>query len=122
MTIKRITICLVAVGLVGTLPAAAQSLTGTIQGTVVDQQGGALPGVTVSAFGKGAPRCLTPARPGCKGRIGPRPGNHRVFGAVFVIGSMVRRIIVSERGALESSSRASRPRTRIVMRLAPVAG
>ena len=38
-----------ALALIAALPAQAQITTGSIQGQVVDQQGGALPGVTVSA-------------------------------------------------------------------------
>jgi hypothetical protein len=34
------------------LPLAAQSLTGTITGTIKDEQGGVLPGVTVTLTGK----------------------------------------------------------------------
>lgn len=44
-------------------PAAAQTLTGTITGRVVDQQGGALPGTTVTVTGKtGAQTQVTDAR------------------------------------------------------------
>src|SRR5258706_7532256 len=44
-------------------PAAAQSLTGTITGRVLDQQGGALPGTTVTVTGKtGAQTQVTDAR------------------------------------------------------------
>jgi len=59
MTLKRLTICLAALLLAATVPAAAQSLTGTIEGTIVDEQGGALPGVMVSAEGKAATRTTT---------------------------------------------------------------
>ena len=38
--------------LVAALPLAAQSLTGTVAGTVKDEQGGVLPGVTVTLTGK----------------------------------------------------------------------
>ena len=38
--------------LLSAAPLAAQSLTGSITGTVRDQQGGVLPGVTVSLTGK----------------------------------------------------------------------
>jgi carboxypeptidase family protein/TonB-dependent receptor-like protein len=36
--------------------ASAQSFTGTVSGVVTDEQGGALPGATVTLSGKGAPR------------------------------------------------------------------
>ena len=38
--------------LVAAVPLAAQSLTGTITGVVKDEQGGVLPGVTVTLTGK----------------------------------------------------------------------
>ncbi len=41
------------------LPALAQSLTGTIAGTIKDEQGGALPGVTVTLVGKTGSRTAT---------------------------------------------------------------
>src|SRR4029079_10101311 len=45
------------------LPLHAQSLTGTITGRVLDQQGGALPGATVTATGKtGSQTQVTDAR------------------------------------------------------------
>ena len=49
MTISKVVraaACLVAV-LISAWPAAAQVTTGTMVGTVVDQQGGAIPGATV---------------------------------------------------------------------------
>src|SRR5687768_15079031 len=59
-------------------------------------------------------------------RLYPKPGmlTHISRGmdnmpAVFVNGSIVSRIIVSERGALVSRSRASNPIMRTVIRLAP---
>jgi hypothetical protein len=45
--------------LVAALPVAAQSLTGTVAGTVKDEQGGVLPGVTVTLIGKTGNRATT---------------------------------------------------------------
>ncbi len=72
MTLKRLTLCLAALFLAATVPAAAQSLTGNIEGTIVDEQGGALPGVTVTALGKGAPRTTTTDAAGRYRFLGPR--------------------------------------------------
>ena len=44
---------------VAALPLAAQSLTGTVAGTVKDEQGGVLPGVTVTLAGKTGARTIT---------------------------------------------------------------
>jgi hypothetical protein len=41
------------------LPLAAQSLTGTVAGTIRDEQGGVLPGVTVTLAGKTGTRAVT---------------------------------------------------------------
>jgi hypothetical protein len=45
-------VALLAAIAAGALPAAAQTLTGSITGTVTDEQGGVLPGVTVSLTGR----------------------------------------------------------------------
>ncbi len=45
--------------LVAALPVAAQSLVGTVAGTVKDEQGGVLPGVTVTLIGKTGSRATT---------------------------------------------------------------
>ncbi|HYN02428.1 MAG TPA: TonB-dependent receptor [Vicinamibacteria bacterium] len=45
--------------LVAALPVAAQSLTGTVAGVVKDDQGGVLPGVTVTLIGKTGNRATT---------------------------------------------------------------
>src|SRR4029079_1666723 len=52
MTRRLLMFCRLVLAVVGaacfTAPAAAQSVTGSIQGTVVDQSGAVLPGVTVT--------------------------------------------------------------------------
>jgi hypothetical protein len=65
MTIKRTVAWLAALLLVAALPAGAQSLTGTISGTIFDEGGGALPGVTVTMTGKvGSRTAVTDAQGG----------------------------------------------------------
>src|SRR3954453_6284040 len=65
---RRMSICSVAVaalllGLLAGTGADAQTLTGTITGRVADQQGGVLPGVTVTITGKtGSQTQVTDAR------------------------------------------------------------
>jgi hypothetical protein len=54
-----LTLALVAALALAALPAAAQQLTGNIYGSVTDEQGGRLPGVTVTLTGIGAPRTQT---------------------------------------------------------------
>jgi hypothetical protein len=50
---RRITIGLIALAfLAASIPVLAQTLTGTIEGVVKDEQGGALPGVSVTLTGK----------------------------------------------------------------------
>jgi hypothetical protein len=55
----RKTLILALLLLAAALPLAAQSLTGTVTGTVKDDQGGVLPGVTVSLLGKTGSRSTT---------------------------------------------------------------
>jgi hypothetical protein len=47
MASQRLALCLLALLMTG-LPAAAQSTTGSIQGIVRDNQGGVIPGATVT--------------------------------------------------------------------------
>ncbi len=61
---RRILMVVLSV-LVAALPLAAQSLTGTVTGVVQDQQGGVLPGVTVTLSGKtGSRTAVTDAEGG----------------------------------------------------------
>jgi hypothetical protein len=55
----RKTLVLALLLLIATLPVAAQSLTGIVTGTVLDDQGGVLPGATVTLVGKAGSRSTT---------------------------------------------------------------
>ena len=56
--------------LVAALPVAAQSLVGTVAGTVKDEQGGVLPGVTITLAGK----------TGSRSAVTDAEGNYRFVG------------------------------------------
>ena len=58
--------------------ASAQSFTGTVSGTVTDEQGSALPGATVTLTGKGAPRTTTTDAKGEYRFTAVDPGNYTV--------------------------------------------
>ena len=58
--------------------AGAQSFTGTVSGTVTDQQGAALPGATVTLVGKGAPRTTVSDGKGEYRFTAVDPGNYSV--------------------------------------------
>jgi hypothetical protein len=64
--------------LLAAAPLAAQSLTGTISGTVTDEQGGALPGVTVTLTGKTGSKTLTTPASGAYRFVGLDPGSYSV--------------------------------------------
>jgi hypothetical protein len=59
-------------------PAAAQLQTGDLYGTVVDQQGQALPGVTVTLTGIGSPQVQTTAADGEFRFLGLYPGSYKL--------------------------------------------
>jgi hypothetical protein len=59
-------------------PAAAQSLTGTVSGTVKDEQGGALPGVTVTLTGRTGNKTATTETSGTYRFVGLDPGAYSV--------------------------------------------
>src|SRR5438045_8506141 len=60
------------------VPAAAQSLTGVITGTVKDEQGGALPGVTVTLEGKTGTKTATTDAGGAYRFVALDPGSYAV--------------------------------------------
>src|SRR5512137_853666 len=60
------------------LPLAAQSLTGTVTGVVKDEQGGVLPGVTVTLTGKTGSRTATTDAEGAYRFAGLDPGTYSV--------------------------------------------
>ena len=71
-------VLLAAVGVAG--PALAQSVLGTIRGTVLDPQGGAVPGATVLITDEstGVPRTVTTNAQGRYEAVNLRPGSYRV--------------------------------------------
>jgi outer membrane receptor protein involved in Fe transport len=68
--------------LLAALPLAAQSLTGTITGTVKDEQGGVLPGVTVTLAGKTGTRTVVTDAEGGYRFAGLDPGTYSVTAAL----------------------------------------
>ena len=61
------------------VPASAQSLTGTVSGTVKDEQGGALPGVTVTLTGKTGAKTTTTGTAGEYRFVALDPGTYSVL-------------------------------------------
>jgi hypothetical protein len=68
--------------LLAALPLAAQSLTGTITGTVKDEQGGVLPGVTLTLTGKTGARTAVSDTEGNYRFVGLDPGTYTVTAAL----------------------------------------
>jgi hypothetical protein len=68
----------VAVVLAAAVPLAAQSLTGTVAGTITDEQGGALPGVTVTLTGKTGSKTATTEANGTYRFVALDPGSYSV--------------------------------------------
>jgi hypothetical protein len=64
--------------LLAALPLAAQSVTGTVTGTVKDEQGGVLPGVTVTLTGKTGSRTAVTDTEGAYRFAGLDPGTYSV--------------------------------------------
>ena len=63
---------------VSAVPAAAQSLTGVVTGTIKDEQGGALPGVAVTLTGKTGSKTTTTEQNGTYRFVGLEPGTYSV--------------------------------------------
>jgi hypothetical protein len=78
MNPKRITVVLAVLALAATVPAVAQTLTGTVQGRIVDEQGGALPGATVTATGATGSRTVTTGPDGSYRFLGLNPGTYSI--------------------------------------------
>src|SRR5258705_9661569 len=57
ITVKTVFVSLVALSVLASIPAHAQTEMGSLRGYVKDEQGGVLPGVTVTATG---PQILSP--------------------------------------------------------------
>ena len=74
----RTTIVLILLVLTAPLPIAAQSLTGTVTGTIKDEQGGVLPGVTVTLTGKTGARTGVTDSEGAFRFAGVEPGTYSV--------------------------------------------
>ena len=71
-------VAVLALGAFGALPATAQLQTGDLVGTARDEQGGALPGVTITLTGIGAPRVQTTNENGSFRFIGLFPGIYQL--------------------------------------------
>src|SRR5436305_9713046 len=67
-----------AVVLAAGMPAAAQTLTGSVGGTVKDQQGGVLPGVTVTLTGRTGARTTTTDESGSYRFTALEPGTYTI--------------------------------------------
>lgn len=72
----RRTLLIAIVVLAAALPLAAQSLTGTVAGTVTDDQGGVLPGATVTLTGKTGARTGVTDAAGAFRFVGLDPGSY----------------------------------------------
>jgi hypothetical protein len=68
--------------LVAALPVAAQSLVGTVTGTVRDEQGGVLPGVTLSLLGKTGSRAAVTDTEGTFRFVGVQPGTYSLVAEI----------------------------------------
>ena len=68
--------------LLAALPLAAQSLTGTITGTIKDEQGGVLPGVNLTLSGKTGTRTAVTDTEGSYRFVGLDPGTYSVTAAL----------------------------------------
>lgn len=78
MKASRVVAALMLLAALAAGPALAQSLTGTIAGTITDEQGGALPGVTVTLVGKQRVRTAQSASDGTFRFPGVDPGTYVV--------------------------------------------
>ncbi|MGH9361747.1 MAG: carboxypeptidase-like regulatory domain-containing protein, partial [Thermoanaerobaculia bacterium] len=63
-------------------PASAQLQSGNVQGNVVDEQGAALPGVTVTLSGLGAPQVFVTDAQGNFRFLGLAPGRYQLSAAL----------------------------------------
>jgi hypothetical protein len=75
---RRVTILALLVVFACAGAANAQTLTGTIQGKVTDEQGGVLPGVTVTLTGSRGSQTMVSDAQGAYRFIGLTPGNYSV--------------------------------------------
>ena len=75
---RRLTVFVALLLLVGGAAANAQSLTGTIAGKVVDEQGGVLPGVTVTLTGRTGAQVTVTDEKGEYRFVGLNPGPYEV--------------------------------------------
>jgi hypothetical protein len=70
--------------------ALAQTLTGTIEGTVKDEQGGGLPGATITLTGKTGSKAIGTERSGSYRFIAVEPGTYQVSAALSGFKSLRR--------------------------------
>ncbi|HEY0158336.1 MAG TPA: carboxypeptidase regulatory-like domain-containing protein [Thermoanaerobaculia bacterium] len=79
--------------LLSSLPATAQYQTGNIHGVVTDNTGGALPGVTVTLSGIGAPRTFVTDAEGTFRFLSLDPGTYQLSAELAGFGTVTRRNI-----------------------------
>lgn len=80
---RRITTCLAVFLLIAAaIPVAGQSLTGTVEGVVKDEQGGALPGVAVTLTGKRGSQSSVTDATGSYRFAGIDPGTYTVTASI----------------------------------------
>ena len=75
---KRLTVFVALLLLVGAVSTNAQSLTGTIAGKVTDEQGGVLPGVTVTLLARTGAQATVTDEKGEYRFVGLNPGPYEV--------------------------------------------
>ena len=75
---RRLTVFVALLLLVGGAAAYAQSLTGTVAGRVIDEQGGVLPGVTVTLTGRTGAQVTVTDEKGEYRFVGVNPGPYEV--------------------------------------------
>jgi hypothetical protein len=75
---KRLLAALMTLLLAAAAPALAQTLTGTVAGSVTDEQGGGLPGVSISLIGKARTQTTQTDEKGSYRFVGVDPGTYSV--------------------------------------------
>lgn len=90
---RRTLVLLLAFTLLSALPAFAQYQTGNIYGTVTDSSGSALPGVTVTLTGVGAPRVFLTDAQGNFRFLNLDPGRYQLEAEISGFGTVTRQNI-----------------------------
>ena len=88
MTVRSWLVALMSVAMIGT--ASAQVQNGVISGTVRDQQGGSLPGATVTLEGQGPSRVFVTEADGQYRFLAVPPGTYKVSASLQGFQGIVR--------------------------------